>query len=758
MSDLKAAVDAHQSGRLAEAEAGYRAVLAVEPDQPFANNLLGILLNATGRGEEAVPLLERAVALRPQNGEFHNNLGEALRLSGRFAEAVGIFDRALELLGPNPAVYGNRGAAAARAGDNALAEESFRKAVELQPDAPLHRFNLGTFLKRQGDLEGARVAFEAAIERDPAYAAAHNNLGNVLKDLGDISGASRCYREAIRHNPRLAAAHDNLGSALSGLGQSAEAVEHLRKAAELSPADASTLNNLANALKQAGKSDEAVEQYRHALARDPGLRDAYHNLGNALSEEGHAGEACAVFAEGFALTGDDGLDFKRRTMLPVIPGTEAEIAEVRERLAKELDAMARDGLRIDDPLRQIGHTMFFLAYHDRNDRELMSAAGDLLAASCPSLNHVAAHVENPGTPRDRLRIGFVSSHFRNHTIAKLMHAVIGNLPDKRFETRVYNLWPGRDDWSEKVRASADRYETLPGDLTLARQRLEAAELDILFYPDIGMEPTTYFLGFSRLAPVQAMTWGHPETSGIPALDLFFSGTDLEPEGSDDHYRERLVRLNGLPTSYEPPQLPDGLGDRAHFGFPEDRNIYLCPQSLFKIHPAFDPVLAEIVGSDPDAEIVFIAGAHDFWTEALKTRFARLSPDLAARTRFMPFLSGEDFFRLISVADVMLDPIHFSGGNTSFEGFATGTPIVTMAGRFMRSRVTYAMYRQMGLDACIAKDAGDYARLAVETATNRGIRNDIRNDILAARNALYGVTSSVQQMGRELEAAFGAAIA
>ena len=80
MSDLKAAIELHQKGRLAEAEAGYRAVLAAEPDQPFALNLLGILLNATGRGPEAAGLLEKAVALRPASGEFRNNLGEAYRM------------------------------------------------------------------------------------------------------------------------------------------------------------------------------------------------------------------------------------------------------------------------------------------------------------------------------------------------------------------------------------------------------------------------------------------------------------------------------------------------------------------------------------------------------------------------------------------------------------------------------------------------------------------------------------------------------
>lgn len=751
MSDLGIAVGHHQAGRLAEAEAGYREVLAAEPEQPFALNLLGVLLNTTGRAGDAIPLLRKAVSLRPSNGEFQNNLGEALRLSGDFAGALAAYDAALAVLGRNAAVLGNKGAAADRAGDHALAEICFQEALKLQPDVALYHFNLGTFLKRQGRPDAAKTAFEQAIVCDPAYAAAYNNLGNVLKDLGDIQGASGCYRQAIRHNPRLAAAHDNLGSALSALGSSDEAISHLRLAADLAPEDANTQNNLANALKQAGDTDAAVVSYREALARDPGLRDAYHNLGNALAEEGRTEAAARTFDEGYGLTGDDGLLFKRQTMLPVIPDSEAEITQIRSGLAGNLRDMAEKGLSIDNPLRQIGHTMFFLAYHDQNDRALMRQAADLLSSACPDLNYVAPHVAAGQGAGRRIRIGFVSSHFRTHTIAKLMHGVVGNLPADRFERFVFNLWPGSDDWSSRMAASGDHYIKLPGDLQLARERIAAEKLDVLFYPDIGMEPTTYFLGFSRLAQVQAMTWGHPETSGIPAMDMFFSGKHLETPGSDEQYRERLIRLNGLPTCYERPVLPEGLGERSHFGFSDNAHIYLCPQSLFKIHPAFDRVLASIVESDPQAEIVFIEGAHKYWTESLRVRFAATSDLLAAKTRFMPFLSGEDFIRLISAADVMLDPIHFSGGNTSFEGFATGTPIITMAGKFMRSRVTYAMYRQMGIDACIANSPEDYARLAVETASVRSLRDDIRSGILAAGERLYNQTGPVHEIADVLEA-------
>ena len=54
-------------------------------------------------------------------------------------------------------------------------------------------------------------------------------------------------------------------------------------------------------------------------------------------------------------------------------------------------------------------------------------------------------------------------------------------------------------------------------------------LDIIFYPEIGMSKTIYFLSFSRLATVQIVSWGHPETTGIDTIDYFFSSILLEPD-------------------------------------------------------------------------------------------------------------------------------------------------------------------------------------------------------------------------------------
>src|SRR3546814_3439188 len=117
-----------------------------------------------------------------------------------------------------------------------------------------------------------------------------------------------------------------------------------------------------------------------------------------------------------------------------------------------------------------------------------------------------------------------------------------------------------------------------------------------------------------------VTWGHPDTTGIPALDYFISNDLAEPEDAESHYSERLVRLDGVQTCYRRPPMPDPFEPRAAFGLPEDATLYLCPQSLFKFHPEMDAAFAAILHRDPRARLVIFRGTDDHATERLLERW------------------------------------------------------------------------------------------------------------------------------------------
>jgi predicted O-linked N-acetylglucosamine transferase (SPINDLY family) len=314
-----------------------------------------------------------------------------------------------------------------------------------------------------------------------------------------------------------------------------------------------------------------------------------------------------------------------------------------------------------------------------------------------------------------------------------------------------------DPLAARFRAAADRYVALPRQVRDARDQIAATELDVLLFADVGMDALTYTLAFSRMAPVQVATWGHPVTTGSPTMDYFLSSELLETTEADAHYTERLVRRPTLATYYVRPELTQPRRTRRELGLSDDRRLYLCPQTLFKFHPEFDATLAAILRGDPQGELVLIEGRTKNWTEQLQARFTRVMPDVVDRVRWLPALPNDRFLQLLAVGDVMLDPFHFGGGNTSYESLAIGTPVVTRPGLLLRSRIAQALYRSMAEKAeelpppgLIAASAEEYAAAALELAAPGRRRDAARGWIAAHADAVFEDAAAVRDFAGFLE--------
>ena len=133
------------------------------------------------------------------------------------------------------------------------------------------------------------------------------------------------------------------------------------------------------------------------------------------------------------------------------------------------------------------------------------------------------------------------------------------------------------------------------------------ELDFMFYPDIGMSPYTYTLALERLAPIQATSWGHPNTTGLNTIDYFLSSDSIEPDDCKDSYTEQLIKFRKLPCIYKRPKIDHIRSNRDKFKLPRDNCLIGIPQSLFKFHPEYDDVLEKIISRLPNAKYVLIEG-------------------------------------------------------------------------------------------------------------------------------------------------------
>jgi protein O-GlcNAc transferase len=145
-------------------------------------------------------------------------------------------------------------------------------------------------------------------------------------------------------------------------------------------------------------------------------------------------------------------------------------------------------------------------------------------------------------------------------------------------------------------------------------------------------------------------------------------------------------------------------------------LLLCPQSLFKIHPDNDGLFARLLREIPEATLVCLEGRDPQLSAQYQNRLA--TAGIAAdRVRMLPQCAHDDFLRINTVCDVMIDTLHWSGGNTSLDALACGLPIVTLPGRFMRGRQSAGMLQLMGIDELVARDADDYVRIVTKAASD-----------------------------------------
>jgi len=189
--DLEQAVAWQNEGRLDDAEAVYRRVLAEDPANVQAIHLMGGIACARSDWDRARDCFERAIALDPGNGIFHNSLGVALRRLGRLKEALDAVSRATELAPRSAAVWAHLGRIRTRANQFWAAAEAWRRAHELDPKDPNALAQLGRVLCFAGRMEEGIATMRQAVQRHPEIPVLHSNLLMALHYTRELSAEER---------------------------------------------------------------------------------------------------------------------------------------------------------------------------------------------------------------------------------------------------------------------------------------------------------------------------------------------------------------------------------------------------------------------------------------------------------------------------------------------------------------------------------------------------------------------------------------
>jgi predicted O-linked N-acetylglucosamine transferase (SPINDLY family) len=654
------------------------------------------------------------------------------------------------------------GGALLESGNPESARRCFQRAVEIDPGFTEAFFNLGLAYRALGSPDTALQCLAQALNLKPDFFQALFVIGNIHLDGGQSEKAIACFRGVLASAPGFAEAHYNLGNALNSIGETEQAAASYRRAIRIRPGFAAALNNLGLVFKEAGRLQEAVQCYEQALAVKPEMVEAHYNLGIAAQLDGQFYRGLEHYAQALAYDSQHApARWLHDLSLPIVYQSPEEIPRQRRRFAENLERLVRETpLSTEAECRRalagVGSTThFFLQYQAQNDRALQEAYGDfvhrVMRANYPQWSQ---RRRMPPVPAGgRIRLGYVSSFMRAHTVGSFLLGWLEAHCRGRFEIFCYHIGQRVDALTERLRERSDRFHQIGGHLERAAAAILGDDLHLLVYTDVGMNALATQLAALRLAPVQCKGWGHPVTTGLPTIDYYLTSDLMEPQDAEAHYSETLIRLPGLALNFSPPPLPERPKSRSDFGLEEEAFVYLSTQSLFKYLPRHDDVYPRIAAAVPNARFVFLAHAHAGVTrqfaERLAAAFRSYRLPFERHCRILPRLELDDFLSLNLVSDVLLDTLEWSGGKTTLEAIGCGTPVVTCPGGFMRGRHAFAMLKKMDLAETIAADKDDYVRIAAGLGRRPEWAAAVRSRLADRKDRLFGD----REFMRALEAFF-----
>ena len=729
--------------KLDEATACYRRALELKPDFAEAHLNLGALLEQQQSLDEASACFLRALELKPDFAEAHNNLGAVLEKQGQLDAATACYRRAGTLKPGFAEAHNNLGVVLAKQGDADAAEACWRRALELKPDFAEAYQNLGTVLAKQKKLDEAAACCRRALELKPDFAEAHNTMATVLRDQNKLDEAAACCRRALELRPNYAEAHGNLGGVLARQDEFDQAAACYRRALALKPDFAEVYVNLGAVLKVQGQVDEALACCRQALELKPDFAEASSNVGVLLTQLGRFAEAKECYLKAQQLhPKQDVWKLNLLSLCPIVFGSNEDIEQYRRGLLSDIEHVGSLELPFDPAVLAAAgcKPSFNLQFQGRNDRPIREAYARLYRDCFPG--------ETPTGSSGRPRIGFVVSDQFEMLFLKSMGGVLERIDSDLFELVVIGSERGIALIRSEIRNPAIKLLPVLNTFDQFVSAIRAARFDLLYYWEVATDGINYCLPFLRLAPVQCTSWGIQVTSGIPRLDHYLSSALVEPEDAQSHYTENLILANTLLTYQQRVALPALPKSRAYFGIAREQHIYLCAQQLGKFQPDFDPILAGILRQDAKGVVVATEDRHGgFLPNQLRQRFAATMPDVADRVVFVPLQPTPDYLSLIAAADVLLDPLHFGGVNSSYDGFSLNKPIVTLPSQFQRGRYTLGCYKKMGLTDCLASDPRQYIEIAVALGTDAAYRSEVVEKIRCASPVLFEDVQAVREHER-----------
>jgi predicted O-linked N-acetylglucosamine transferase (SPINDLY family) len=528
-------------------------------------------------------------------------------------------------------------------------------------------------LAKSGRFDKAISLCEKLCTHDGSDLEAWSLLGNLYKQVGRQNDVIRCFQHVVDSNPTNAVAVSTLASEYIRQNNVKMAEKYYHQAVLLLPEDAKIHTNYGYVLANMQKHTEAEPHFRKALQLDHTLTLVYSSLASCLRSQGKIADAIDCYEKGLSLADDD-IVMHSNYLLAL-----HYLAE--QNPAKNLEA------------------------HKKWVQRHINKEGEFSVENTKNLESEKV-----------LRIGYVSSDFRTHSVAYFLAPLLSNHNKEKFKIYCYSNVPVHDQTTKLFKNYADVWRDT---VKLSDQEMEscirADEIDILV--DLsGHTAGNRLAVFARKPTPIEVTWlGYPDTTGLDVMDYRISDSLVDPAEFDEFYSEKLYKIDGCFVCYQqlfdtPPVALSPFNSNGYITFGSFNN-------LSKINDTVLKTWADILKQVPDSRLQIKNPSLTDTTVREHFLSIFINSGIEQDRIILKGLSSTTMEHLTEYnnIDIALDTFPYNGTTTTCEALWMGVPVLTVAGNTHANCVGKSLLTASGLSMWVTDTIYEYIKSAVTFA-------------------------------------------
>ncbi|NJO47287.1 MAG: tetratricopeptide repeat protein [Oscillatoriales cyanobacterium RM2_1_1] len=562
-------------------------ILKLQPDEFLAYVNLGNAYTAQGKVDAAIQAYQTAITCQAHLPEVHTNLGTLYTKKGQIQSAISAYQTAIQLQPDLAPAYWNLGKVYQQLKQEDEAINYWQKALELQPDLvePQFNFEFGNALARRGKWQAAIESYQRVIMLQPKWAEAHANMGCVRSQQGNYLEAISDFQNAIEIKPDRPEFYLHYGVALVKLKRYPEAIAQYQNLIKLKPDSSDTYHNIANIYSTLGQVEKAIRSFEYALEFRPDWPEVHCRLAHIQKQD--QPQAAVIHLEKAVKLKPDYIEAhqqlcdllshstrlgKAREATDQYCKTCGHLAPVLSRIAYVFaytqsgacEAALKKLLELEEicftrlntlSLTEINilyEILLFTLSHLRDDRARNAQFYQLMAEAYYQKRQTKA-LEIQANWKAQiqtrlLRIGFISKHFRRHSVGWCSQALIRELT--RLTPHVHLYVTGRlasDELTQSFEQTVSQFywpKAYPNGFASAEeitQQIIQDHLDVLVDLDSITVPVNAQILHYSPAPICA-TWLGFDAPYLSDQHYFLCDQYTHPATMDEFYLEQLIRL------------------------------------------------------------------------------------------------------------------------------------------------------------------------------------------------------------------------